>query len=272
MIFGRPVRFFRPPSRHASLARYSPLEAYDAHPENSGETGIGPTRRGMLFIVAGSVAATATPAQAFSSPPAADKAEALAKPVKSSAPIELGANGRIIARHLQDHYPMLRPHHTAAILGNMFKESGFDPKARKGPFVGLCQWGNPRNKHLTAFAAAKRMPHNDLIAQTDFVMHELGLMKKGASGKPPAHFGTERAVQKPFLAANNLEKACRVFTASYERPANRKFEIRERLKIAQALYPQIEKSLEPMQKAGAERPSLFRRLLSRSTGPVAAPA
>ena len=75
----------------------------------------------------------------------------------------------------------------AAILGNFFQESRFDPtkKQKKGRGIGIAQWsrmlhGDPkksakkwRGRNLTMFANRKGKKRTDLDLQLDFILKEL---------------------------------------------------------------------------------------------------
>lgn len=70
---------------------------------------------------------------------------------------------------------------TAAIMGNMYQESGIDPKSiqggGKGPAAGILQWENyntksGRWKDLSSFASSKGTDWTDLQTQLDFIVSE----------------------------------------------------------------------------------------------------
>ena len=79
------------------------------------------------------------------------------------------------------------PKKYAAILGNFFQESRFDPtkKQKKGRGIGIAQWsrmlhGDPkksakkwRGRNLTMFANRKGKKRTDLDLQLDFILKEL---------------------------------------------------------------------------------------------------
>lgn len=61
------------------------------------------------------------------------------------------------------------PKAAAAIAGNMYQESKFNPQVRpqSAPFVGLVQWGGARKSKLV-----QKPKWNALDTQLDFVKHE----------------------------------------------------------------------------------------------------
>lgn len=62
----------------------------------------------------------------------------------------------------------------AAIVGNMWAESTFNPAAKgRGGDFGLVQWLGPRKKALKKFAKDKKKNINDLDMQLDFLKYEL---------------------------------------------------------------------------------------------------
>ncbi len=64
----------------------------------------------------------------------------------------------------------------AAVMGNMYGESGFNPTADEepaGPGYGLVQWSSPgRKAGLIAYAAAQGKPKSDISAQVGYVLQE----------------------------------------------------------------------------------------------------
>lgn len=64
----------------------------------------------------------------------------------------------------------------AAIMGNMYGESGFNPTASEepaGPGYGLAQWSSAgRKANLNAYAAAQGKPVSDVSVQVGFLLQE----------------------------------------------------------------------------------------------------
>lgn len=102
----------------------------------------------------------------------------------------------------------LSPVAAAAVVGNMFKESVFDPNARSPDvgYVGLCQWGGPRKAKLMA-----KPKWNTVDTQIDFIMDELATL---------TYF--DKATQKKVLIKDAItnaatpEKAAELFARRYE--------------------------------------------------------
>jgi len=97
--------------------------------------------------------------------------------------------------------------HTAAIMGNMAIESGFDPAINEsggGGGFGLCQWDD-RKDNLADYAQRAGKDPSDLDIQLQFIKYELQ--------------GSESAAASEFFAeTSNIDKATEIFCRKYERP------------------------------------------------------
>ena len=97
--------------------------------------------------------------------------------------------------------------HTAAIMGNMAIESGFDPAINEiggGGGFGLCQWDD-RKGNLAEYAQRAGKDPSDLDIQLQFIKYELQ--------------GSESAAASEFFAeTSNIDKATEIFCRKYERP------------------------------------------------------
>lgn len=97
--------------------------------------------------------------------------------------------------------------HTAAIMGNMAIESGFDPAISEiggGGGFGLCQWDD-RKGNLAEYAQRAGKDPSDLDIQLQFIKYELQ--------------GSESAAASEFFAeTSNIDKATEIFCRKYERP------------------------------------------------------
>lgn len=97
--------------------------------------------------------------------------------------------------------------HTAAIMGNMAIESGFDPAISEiggGGGFGLCQWDD-RKDSLADYAQRAGKDPSDLDIQLQFIKYELQ--------------GSESAAASKFFAeTSNIDKATEIFCRKYERP------------------------------------------------------
>lgn len=97
--------------------------------------------------------------------------------------------------------------HTAAIMGNMAIESGFDPAISEiggGGGFGLCQWDD-RKGNLAEYAQRAGKDPSDLDIQLQFIKYELQ--------------GPESAAASEFFAeTSNVDRATEIFCTKYERP------------------------------------------------------
>ena len=97
--------------------------------------------------------------------------------------------------------------HTAAIMGNMAIESGFDPTINEidgGGGFGLCQWDD-RKGSLAEYAQRAGKDPSDLDIQLQFIKYELQ--------------GSESAAASEFFAeTSNIDRATEIFCTKYERP------------------------------------------------------
>lgn len=97
--------------------------------------------------------------------------------------------------------------HTAAIMGNMAIESGFDPAINEyggGGGFGLCQWDD-RKGNLAEYAQRAGKDPSDLDIQLQFIKYEL----QGSESAAAAEF---------FAETSNIDNATEIFCRKYERP------------------------------------------------------
>ena len=97
--------------------------------------------------------------------------------------------------------------HTAAIMGNMAIESGFDPAISEyggGGGFGLCQWDD-RKGSLAEYAQRAGKEPSDLDIQLQFIKYEL----QGSESAAAAEF---------FAETSNIDRATEIFCTKYERP------------------------------------------------------
>lgn len=97
--------------------------------------------------------------------------------------------------------------HTAAIMGNMAIESGFDPAISEyggGGGFGLCQWDD-RKGSLAEYAQRAGKDPSDLDIQLQFIKYEL----QGSESAAAAEF---------FAETSNIDRATEIFCTKYERP------------------------------------------------------
>ena len=97
--------------------------------------------------------------------------------------------------------------HTAAIMGNMAIESGFDPAINEGGGgggFGLCQWDD-RKGNLAEYAQRAGKDPSDLDIQLQFIKYEL----QGPESSAGSEF---------FAETSDVDKATEIFCRKYERP------------------------------------------------------
>ena len=110
---------------------------------------------------------------------------------------------------------------TAAIMGNIQVESGFDPSALQngsGPAAGLFQWetyndSGSRWGDMAAYAKDKGKDWTDLTCQLEFAYSELGAELETYS---PGNVG-EKITLEDFKKMTDIDKATEVFDKCYER-------------------------------------------------------
>jgi len=104
------------------------------------------------------------------------------------------------------------PHIAQGIAGNISVESGFDPGINEiAPLVpgsrggfGLYQVTGPRRRQYEEFASSRGAPLDDIDAQLDFMIWELG--------------NTEAKAGAKLSKAQTAEDAARIFSESFLRP------------------------------------------------------
>lgn len=118
---------------------------------------------------------------------------------------------------------------TAAVLGNIECESGFNPSAIEGGNgigLGLCQWSSGRRTQLEGYIASKGTTTSDVATQIEFLLGEL-TPGGGANGyasyqiggvSSPAYDGTSYTASD-WQDATDLGRATTAFMALFERPS-----------------------------------------------------
>ena len=152
------------------------------------------------------------------------KSELINESVKYS-PSYWNSNAEVIYNRLKQH--RLPEKSIAAVMGNLFVESGFKPtavgdtKLKGGTSVGIAQWRESRKQALIKFANKKGKSPNDISTQVDYLMHEIN--------NQSFYSETKRALFNPNLSASDTAA---VFTKNFERPANASMEGKKRGAIA----------------------------------------
>lgn len=117
------------------------------------------------------------------------------------------------------------PEAVAAVMGNIYAESGFDPaviESGSGAGFGLCQWTGSRRVQLEAYAAAKGVPASDINTQIEFLVAEL-TEGGGCNGyakyqlQTTSYSGTTYSPSE-WKNATSVEQATRAFCFTFERP------------------------------------------------------
>ncbi len=109
-------------------------------------------------------------------------------------------------------------HHIAGILGNLYAESGLNPEAvnSRSMALGLAQWFGPRKDKYLEFAKYQGKNHNDIDAQTQFLLNELN--------SNSAWLGKRRL----FMDSKDIDNASDQFTLLFERPGKHEQKLEER--------------------------------------------
>jgi hypothetical protein len=97
----------------------------------------------------------------------------------------------------------------AAVMGNMYQESGFDSDRHEGGNnigYGLAQWSFGRRTNLERFAAQKGVPVSDMAMQIEFLFHEYNETYKSLLDKTA------------FSAGTNIADSTKAWMMIYETP------------------------------------------------------
>lgn len=107
----------------------------------------------------------------------------------------------------------------AAILGNMYAESGVNPNSVEtgGTGIGISQWSTDRADSLRSYAASVGKPWTDLRTQLDFFWDHDIYQKDWKSTYQIGHT-TVSGSKAGFLAADSVETATKEFCFGWERP------------------------------------------------------
>lgn len=126
------------------------------------------------------------------------------------------------------------PLHVAAIMGNMFGESGMNPSRTEegGTGIGICQWSGSRATLLRNYASSVGTEWSDLGTQLDFFWEHDSRMYSGSWGSryvitddrvnehpgDPAVGDTVYGSKGGFEAATDLDEAVEQFCYGWESP------------------------------------------------------
>lgn len=117
----------------------------------------------------------------------------------------------------------------AAIMGNMYAESGMDPSRHQGGGggFGICQWDGGRKTNLYSYAASVGKPATDLQVQLEFFWdHDIWqgswfgsyVIKTQVDTNDPPVGTVVSGAKSRFLATADVEQATKEFCYGWERP------------------------------------------------------
>ena len=132
---------------------------------------------------------------------------------------------------------------TAGVMGNIYGESGFNPKSVNSIGAsGICQWLGGRKENLIAYASSKGTTWEDETVQIEFLIGELSATG-GANGLATCQFMDKRskhpsAYRDGWMNAKSVEEATNAFCYSFERPSDgeAKASMAKRVAYAQRCY------------------------------------
>lgn len=135
--------------------------------------------------------------------------------------------------------------HTAAIMGNMYAESGINPSSMEsgGTGIGICQWSYGRANNLRRYAAQQGKSWDDLNVQLDFFWdHDIWssewssvyTIRTHQVDGDPAVGERVSGSKSGFLATSDLNDAVKQFCYGWERPGIPRINVR--LEAAQRYY------------------------------------
>lgn len=118
--------------------------------------------------------------------------------------------------------------HIAAIMGNMFQESGCHPTALNSSSgaYGICQWLGGRKTGLENLAKEKGKDMSDLSVQLDWFWEEFA----------ESCSGWNKAKYKVFCAQSDLKQCVYLFRSQFERCGESEADDANRLVQAQRIY------------------------------------
>lgn len=114
----------------------------------------------------------------------------------------------------------------SGILSNLYHESGFNPVAKSGPSIGLCQWLGSRKTALYNFASSHGYSAYSLEGQVAFLNYEL----------KNSYTSVYNYLHSVDNTASGAYNAAYRFCYSYERPANKAYRSAQRGNSAKNTY------------------------------------
>ena len=141
---------------------------------------------------------------------------------------------------------------TAAVMGNIANESGFDPAKIEGGTgigLGLCQWSYGRRDALEGYIASKGTDTSDVKTQIEFLLAELtpgggadGFASYQMGSASSSKYDGNRYICNDWKNAEDIETATIAFMAIFERPSYDPDinHIDRRINDAQAYYEEFQ--------------------------------
>lgn len=129
----------------------------------------------------------------------------------------------------------------AAVMGNIYGESSFNPKAQNSlGAIGLCQWLD-RAPKLKAYAASESSTWEDVDIQINFLKTEIDERGDGpAKGHATAQMNTPcyGYSREDWKSAKSIDESTRAFCRVFERCSNDEFtgSINKRINAAKGYY------------------------------------
>ena len=124
-----------------------------------------------------------------------------------------------------------------AILATIIQESGGNPLAKNGSFVGLIQWSRGRAKDAWNDSYSSQQAMDAQINLLNDTIHNTTDRESWNSGGSANGYNSKRSAYKVFTDENaTLEQINHALVNGFVRPGQREKEARERYAIAQQLY------------------------------------
>lgn len=142
----------------------------------------------------------------------------------------LEGNAQVIANFLLAHD--VDAVHTAAILGNMYQESGYSTTSlnpSSGAY-GICQWTDGRKASMQALAASKGVPDSDINAQLEWFLKEYNFEPGATGGWLIGSYG------ETFKGMTDLDDLVEFFARRFERCGEGEMNLQRRLDEAHRVY------------------------------------
>lgn len=130
----------------------------------------------------------------------------------------------------------------AAVMGNIYGESGFNPKAQNSiGAVGLCQWLGGRKSKLIDYAASESSTWEDVDIQINFLKTEIDERGDGpAKSHATAQMGDTYSgyTRESWKSAKSIDESTRAFCRVFERCSDYEFSssINKRINAANGYY------------------------------------